>query len=56
MPDLALKVFSDTDLAHVVRDMYGDSRYGVDNGFDAKSSKSTLTILIPLLSPEKLPL
>lgn len=37
MPESALKVFSDTDLAQVVRDMYSDSRYGVDNGFTQKA-------------------
>ncbi|MFZ1360520.1 MAG: hypothetical protein WAS27_00605 [Candidatus Saccharimonadales bacterium] len=37
MPEPSLKVFSDTDLAQVVQDMYDDSRYGVDNGFTQKS-------------------
>ena len=37
MPESALKVFSDTDFAQVVHDMYGDSRYGIDNGFTQKA-------------------
>lgn len=37
MSEPSLKVFSDTDLAQVVQDMYGDSRYGIDNGFTQKS-------------------
>lgn len=37
MSEPSLKVFSDTDLAQVVQDMYGDSRYGVDNGFTQKA-------------------
>ena len=37
MPEPSLKVFSDIDLAQVVQDMYGDSRYGIDNGFTQKS-------------------
>lgn len=37
MTEPSKKVFSDTDLAQVVQDMYGDSRYGIDNGFTQKS-------------------
>lgn len=37
MTEPSKKVFSDTDLAQVVQDIYGDSRYGIDNGFTQKS-------------------